>query len=61
LLLVRELIKNPSVLLLDEPTSALDLESRYIILSYLKEIKKDKIIISHDNDVINNSDVVINL
>ncbi len=48
--IARELVMKKNILLLDEPTSALDEENTGILLSLLKELKKDKtiIIITHD-------------
>ena len=61
--LIRAFIKNPDILLLDEPTSSLDSNSRDLLFEYLIKIKKDKIIIivSHDLNVIDRFDEVIDL
>ena len=62
--ILKVLLKDPSVIILDEPTSALDMASKSALKAYLDEIKKEKIIIviTHDNDFINNTnDVVINI
>lgn len=58
---IRAIIKNPDILLLDEPTSALDNNSKELLISYLKSIKKEKIIIivTHDQKVIDNADEII--
>lgn len=50
-------------MILDEPTSALDQESRYAVWRLLKEIKKEKIIIviSHDQNISQFADQIINL
>ena len=49
--LLRALLKNPDLIILDEPTSALSFEAGEALGKYLREIKKDKIIIvvSHDH------------
>jgi len=59
--LLRTLLKAPNVIILDEPTSALDIKSSSRLKDYLREIKHDKIIIviTHDPDFIDDSDVVI--
>ena len=61
--LIRAFIKNPDILLLDEPTSSLDSNSRDLLFDHLNKIKKDKIIIivSHDLNVIERFDEVIDL
>lgn len=61
--LIRAFIKNPDILLLDEPTSSLDSNSRDLLFEHLNKIKKDKIIIivSHDLNVIERFDEVIDL
>lgn len=57
----RILIKNPSIILLDEPTSSLDIETEEQLLSKIKEIFKDKIIImiSHQHRAILKADRII--
>lgn len=60
---IREVIFEPSILILDEPTSSLDNENRDIIFSYLNKIK-DKttiLIVSHDREFLEFSDYVYNL
>lgn len=59
--LTRALLKNPDVLILDEPTSAMDLDSKQRFVEYLKEIKREKIIIivTHDEDISHFCDVSI--
>lgn len=61
--ILRTLIKNPDILILDEPTSALDYTSCGKLKKYLREIKKDKIIIviTHDSDFVNSQDTVVQL
>ncbi len=48
--ILRELIKNPSVLIFDEPTSSMDKDSREEFYRYIQELKAERIIviISHD-------------
>jgi len=59
--LLRTLLKSPNVIILDEPTSALDINSSSSLKNYLREIKYDKIIIiiTHDPEFIDDSDVII--
>lgn len=61
--LVRALIKNPDVLILDEPTSALDSVCTANLISYLKSIQKDKIIIliTHDYRLEESTDTIVSL
>jgi len=53
--IIRELLKNPDILIFDEPTSAIDYEGKNNFIRYINKIKSDKIIIiiTHD-DYINN-------
>lgn len=48
--LLRQFLKDTSVMIFDEPTSALDKDTKHKFYNYINEIKKDKIIIliSHD-------------
>lgn len=48
------LLKNNDILLLDEPTNNLDIEAIEWLESYLKTSDKKMIIISHDEDFLNN-------
>ena len=60
---IRSVIHNPSLILLDEPTSSLDKENEKKIFTFLKSIKKDRIIIitSHNLNHIKYFDKIINL
>ena len=61
--IIRSLLKPFDILLLDEPTSALDETSTNLFFDILNSIKKDKIIImvSHNIDIINKSDEIVNI
>ncbi|MBO0441435.1 ATP-binding cassette domain-containing protein [Candidatus Enterococcus ikei] len=61
--LIQSFSKNNEILILDEPTNHLDSRSKQIIIDYLLNSKKDKIIIiaTHDEDLINIADVLIKL
>lgn len=61
--LIRALLKETEVLILDEPTTGLDRNSQKNILDYLIAIKESHIIIvvTHDEQIISQSDKVINL
>ena len=61
--IIRSLIKKYDILLLDEPTSALDETSTNVFFDIINSIKKDKIIImvSHNIDIINKSDEIVNI
>ena len=63
LALVRALSKESSLILLDEPTSALDKPSVAKLIDLLQSIKSNTIIIvvSHDLDMLEHCDEVINL
>ncbi len=60
--IVRALINNPKLLLLDEATSGLDIKTRYSIISYIKQIVKERKIsvlwITHLFDEIEDDDEV---
>ena len=61
--ILRLLCKGTSVMIFDEPTSALDSASIVQFTELLHELKREKIImvITHDNYVIQTSDVIVNL
>lgn len=61
--IIRQLLKNPSVLIFDEPTSALDSESCQQFIELVNAIKNDKIIIivSHEENILSKCDVIIPL
>lgn len=61
--IIRLLLQNPSVMLLDEPTSALDRASRSALIEILQQKKGDHIVIvvSHDSDLLEACDAVIEL
>lgn len=61
--ILRVLLKDSPLMIFDEPTSALDSKSIKSFLDYLELIKKDKIIINitHNHDLLDYSDHVINL
>ena len=60
---IRAIIKSPNVLILDEPTSSIDKTGKQKMLEYLKKIKDSSIIIiiSHDNEVLSNCDMIVTL
>lgn len=58
------LLKNPDIILADEPTASLDEENKKIVLDFLKEYSKQGktvIIVSHEKDIAEFSDVCIDL
>ena len=58
--LARALFMEPTLLLLDEPTNHLDLNAVIWLDSYLQKWKKTLLIVSHDQDFLNNvcSDII---
>lgn len=65
LALAQAMMNGPKILLLDEPTGNLDDENTKEVLSYIQKLKENHdmliLIISHDQRVINDSDVVYRL
>lgn len=62
--IARALVKNPSIIMADEPTGALDTTNGQQIMSILKSLSKEKlvIVVSHDLELANNfADRIINL
>jgi ATP-binding cassette subfamily C protein len=61
--IIRQLLKNPDVMIFDEPSSALDIGSTILFMDYLNKIKSNKIIIivSHDEIVLDGSDEVVKI
>ncbi|MDU1413644.1 MAG: ABC transporter ATP-binding protein [Clostridium sp.] len=61
--IARALINSPKIILADEPTGALDEEATKSIMEILKEISKEKtvIIITHDEEVADYADEIIEL
>ena len=51
----RALVKNPNIILADEPTGALDSKTGYDLMSSLKSLSKDKlvIVVTHDAEMAN--------
>lgn len=59
--ILRELLKNPQVILFDEPNTSLDKKSINQFIRLLTTIKNDRIIITHDDYFDNISDIQIQL
>jgi ATP-binding cassette subfamily B protein len=59
--IARALIKDPAFMILDDSVSAVDTNTEDMILSHIKEERKDKttIIIAHRISTIQNSDKII--
>lgn len=57
------LLKEKEVLILDEPTNGIDVNGKKELIEYLKEYKKEKIIIifSHEKDIIDTADFIYNI
>ena len=63
ILITRCFLKEASLIILDEPTSNMDITSTQILLQFIEEINKNKIIviISHDTDILKKSKNIIKL
>ena len=63
LILVRELYRDPKVLIFDEPTSALDKNNKKNFVDLLNSLKNNYtiIIISHDKSIIEGADKIYEL
>jgi ABC-type multidrug transport system fused ATPase/permease subunit len=61
IIILRALLnKNSHILLMDEPTSAVDIDHKKIIMNLIKKIKtKTIILITHDENIMNDVDKVI--
>lgn len=59
--ILRGFVNDPQVILIDEAFSNLDIQSREMLLKYLSDIKKDKIIVivSHDKESLKFADEII--
>jgi len=58
LLIVRELYRDPGILIFDEPTSALDRDNQKNLISIINQLKGEYtiIVISHDFEILQNAD-----
>ncbi|MBB6714513.1 ABC transporter ATP-binding protein [Clostridium gasigenes] len=54
--IARALVKNPEIIIADEPTGALDSKSSQVIMSILRKIAKEKlvIVVTHDKSLVDN-------
>lgn len=61
--IARAILKNANIIMLDEPTSSLDKLTKHVIKGILEMCKEKKIIIaiSHDKDIIDYFDEVVEL
>ncbi|MFO7863939.1 MAG: ABC transporter ATP-binding protein [Salinivirgaceae bacterium] len=62
--IARALVNNPKVILADEPTGALDTKTSYDVMQILKDINNigiSVIIVTHEHDIAEMTDRVINL
>lgn len=60
-LLARLFLEKPDLILLDEPTNNLDLDSKSQFYESLKETKAGMLIVSHDRDLLNLMDGIIEI
>jgi len=53
--IARAIVKNPKIILADEPTGNLDSKNTFEIMSIIKKISKDKLVIlvSHEKNIVN--------
>lgn len=57
-------LKNPDLILADEPTASLDTDNKQIVMNFLRqyvEEGKTVVIVSHDMDIVNQADEIIDL
>lgn len=63
--IARALVNSPEILICDEPTGALDKKTGElvmgILLNVVKKEKKTLILVTHDNDIADNCDVIMNM
>lgn len=59
--IARAILRDTPVIVLDEPTNALDKSKQEFIRGYLHRKNKTIIVITHDQELLNNMDKVINL
>lgn len=59
--LVKILSSNPEFIILDEPTNNLDAESKEVIYQMIKDWKKGLLIVSHDRELLNLMDRIMEL
>lgn len=61
--IIRELMKNPKVIIADEPTSALDEKTSKEVITLLRAIAKSRtvIIVTHDTSLVTDKDAVFEL
>ena len=61
--IIRQLILNSPIMIFDEPTANLEPAIKKVFADVVNELKSDKIIIivTHDRDIINEDDAVIQI
>ncbi|MCH1939361.1 ATP-binding cassette domain-containing protein [Holdemania massiliensis] len=62
--IAKVLLKNPDLILADEPTASLDVENKQIVLNMMREFAnagKTVVVVSHDPEIIEFSDVKLDL